>query len=438
MATFFVKQLHTLDTFSFSFAELNKEWGCDKRYGMDALQRFLYINQRALSYLGVQADIEVIGNDPYLRLKTSRYAGCVPMMSPKDGKPCGDMCVLGRFGEDVSELLSVIGDTLLVEYDDTLPPLSTSVLEPPLFFECCNFIDKFLEVERSRWRKFDVVERIENTPSNGTRWDEYARRSHDPALSLSFPNRRSRLQPLHKEFCQLLSVLRICFKEIQRPQTPMRSRMAYASKIDRLQSKYKESLAEALPLEFMTHMSDPIAVREAKALANIILQNKRTNARSWRIDYSEFFERFVQHIFGQVAQSSASKAISNPHYSITGSRPAWTLSYLEPDLIIQKEDNQLVLDAKYKSHMFNRNEIGNDLKDTFRHDLHQLLAYCSLNTMTTKKAFLVYPYTEFAYNTLCVSSPLTTANAEVYLVGIPLVKNKLEETKEQLNKLISL
>ena len=433
-----LSKLYTLATFSFSFQELNKEWGCDKRYGMDALQRFLFLNQRAFDFLGVHANVDVVGNDPYMQLHTSQYAGSVPLLSPKDGKPCGDMCVGGRFGEDISELLSVVGDTLLPEYNDALLPLTSSILEPPLYFECCNFIDKWLEMERSRWHKFDVVEKTEHIPTSGTRWDAYALKSYDPTHVFCYPNRANRLKPLHTEFCQLLSVLMLCFGELKKTQTPMRSRIAYGTKLAHLQAKYDKSQTLTPPQEFIIHASDPMAVKEAKQIANIILQNKRTNKRAWRIDYSEFFERFVQYIFGEVAKSCMAKTVCNPHFSVSGKRPTWALSYLEPDLIVQKEDKQFVIDAKYKSHMFNWNDTSEELKDSFRHDLHQILAYCSFNSMQTKKALLVYPFVEFAYHRLHLSSPLTRSDADVYLVGIPLAKSLLTELKERINELLTI
>lgn len=437
MSSFFINQLHTLDTFSFSFIELNREWGCDKRYGMDALQRFLYINQRALDYLNVKADIEVIGNDPYLSIRTSQFAGSVPMMSPRDGKPCGDLCIGGRFGEDISELLSVIGDTLMPEYNDALPQLSSSILEPPLYFECCNFIDKWLEVENAHWHKFDVVDRIESKPNSGTRWDLYAMKSYDPTNMFSYPNRTNKLRPLHKEYCQMLSVLQLCYTELKKPQTPMRSRIAYSNKITRLQAKYDSIVSEALPTEFILHAADPLVVKEAKQIANIIIQNRRSNKRAWRIDYSEFFERYVQYVLGEIAKSSASKAVCNPRYSVSGKRPAWALHYLEPDLVLQNNETQIIIDAKYKSHIFNLNEMSEELKDVFRHDLHQILAYCSFNSMITKKAMLVYPFTEFVYRNLSITSPLSRTDADIYLIGLPLTKSKLEDVKKSLNELLN-
>lgn len=438
MGKFNLNKLYTLAVFSFPFTELNKEWGCDKRYGIDALQRFLLLNQRGFDFLNIKADIEIVGNNPYLKLSTSQFAGSIPLLSPKDGKPYGDLGVGGRYGEDISELLSMIGDTLLPKYEDSLPPLSTSVLEPPLYFECCNYIDKFFEVERARWHQFDVVDRIEQTPTSGTRWDIYSCRSHDPSNTFKYPNRTNKLKPLHKEFREMISVLWICFNELKKPKIPIRSRVVYANKVSRLQTKYPEAVSSSAPSEFAVHASDPISVKEAKRIANIILHNKRTNKRAWRIDYSEFFERFVQYIFGETAKSCSAKAVCNPHYPVSGSKPTWALQYLEPDLIVQKNDVQFVADAKYKSHMFNWNETSDELREAFRYDLHQILAYCSFNAMSTKKAILVYPFGDFICHKLRIGSPLTSSTANIYLIGVPLVKSKLEEVKGKLNDIINL
>ena len=78
-----------------------------------------------------------------------------------------------------------------------------------------------------------------------------------------------------------------------------------------------------------------------------------------------------------------------------------------------------------------------ELKDTFRHDFHQILAYCSLNSMTTKQAMLVYPFSDFTYHKMTVNSPTTNSEAQVYLVGIPLEKNRMEEVKKELNDIIN-
>lgn len=106
-------------------------------------------------------------------------------------------------------------------------------------------------------------------------------------------------------------------------------------------------------------------------------------------------------------------------------------------MIIQKGDEQIVVDVKYKSHLFNWNNNSEELKNTFRHDLHQLLAYCSMNSMSKKQALLIYPFSDFSYREICINSRLTTTEAKVYMIGIPLDKDRVEDTKSRLNEIIN-
>jgi 5-methylcytosine-specific restriction endonuclease McrBC regulatory subunit McrC len=105
-------------------------------------------------------------------------------------------------------------------------------------------------------------------------------------------------------------------------------------------------------------------------------------------------------------------------------------------MVLQKSDEQLVIDAKYKSHLFNWNDESDDLKDTFRHDFHQILAYCSLNSMQTKQGMLVYPFSDFVYHKTVVYSPITHSDAIVYLVGVPIEKKRIEEIEGKLSTII--
>lgn len=74
----------------------------------------------------------------------------------------------------------------------------------------------------------------------------------------------------------------------------------------------------------------------------------------------------------------------------------------------------------------------------FRHDFHQILAYCSMNSMPTKQGILVYPFSDFACHKMKVNSPITHSEAFVYLVGIPIEKKRIEEVKEKLGSFICL
>ena len=105
--------------------------------------------------------------------------------------------------------------------------------------------------------------------------------------------------------------------------------------------------------------------------------------------------------------------------------------------MLQREDNQFIIDAKYKSHMLNRGKISDGLKESFRHDLHQVLAYSSFGTAENKQVALVYPAEVFICQQQQISNPLTRATTNVHLVGIPLDIARKGEAQRELDKLIA-
>ena len=429
-------KLCTLEEISIPYEDLNLVWKCDKRYGADILRHFIALNKKAFDFIGVRANIEVSSGKAGLQLSTSHYAGVIPLLSPKDGRPYGDLTIRGRFGENILGLLTVVQDSLLPEYNSNLPEIQDSTIEPPFYFECCRFIDFWQRVERSQWCKFEVIDRERDSPTSGTRWEEYARRSFSPEMMLKYPTRENKLSKSHWEFRQLVLVLQSAISEVQRIQTPIAVRARYLNKIARLSPRYEGIPKPRMCDMLVEHASDPIIIREAKRLANVILQNQRTRRRPWRVDYSALFEHYVQHLFKEVALKKSYAIVCNPQYSISGRAPAWALRYLEPDLVIYKCDFQYVIDAKYKSHMFNQEKITDDLKETFRYDLHQILAYSSFGTALNKRAILVYPASHFISKRLHISNPLTKAIADVHLVGIPLDVASIGDTKFKLDELI--
>jgi len=356
-----------------------------------------------------------------------------------NGKAVGDLVVSGRFGENVSELITMLDSSIKPEYSDEFRLVQDSQMTPPIFIECCKYIDTYIEAERFKWQKFSNVTRVEQRPEGATLWSDYALRTAQNPLDFSvFKNKRNILSTEHSEWAQLNYVLQIAIGELETPRVPIRTRAAYSSRI--AQQKIKLRDKKILTTDSIKiRMSDPLIIKKLKELANIILSNKTNEKLAWRLDYAEFFERYVQYLMSEVAKKKGAQELNNPHYGISvKNRPQWLLHYLEPDMVLQKSKEQVVIDAKYKSHMFNWNDESDGLKETFRHDFHQILAYCSLNSMTTKQGMLVYPFSEFVCHKTKIYSSITHSDAVVYLVGIPLKKSDLEETKKNLSDIICL
>lgn len=436
-AGYFFGKIPTLSTVIWSAEKVKTwKWG-DNRYLETVMQRFVVLNQKNFRYLGLEAVVTEYANRPAIQISTSQYVGAIPIISPKNGKPCGDLVVTGRFGENVGEIISLLDDTIRPEYSSDLKLTLDTQMTPPIFLECCKYIDAYQEAVRYKWRKFDNVLRIESKPSGSTLWSEYAiRTSKNPLEFATYKNKSNILSTNHSEWNQLNYVLQLAIAELESVRVPMRTRAVYAERIGRLKAQLRNNVVE-YTTSIRQRMSDPLVIKKLKSIANLILRHQSHEQLAWRMNYSEFFERYVQHIMSNVAKKKGTCAKTNPHFQVrTTYHPAWGLSYIEPDLVLEFENKQVMVDAKYKSHIFNWENGSDELKETFRHDLHQILAYCSFSSNTNKIAILVYPYTDVMTRKMYISNPITHIENIVYLLGIPIDRNRISEIEEQISKII--
>ena len=429
-------QLSTLDTFKVSAEKLIIAFKEDKRYPESFLQKFISINRRSFDFLDIVPSIEQIDYRFNLVLTTSKNIGTAPIYSPKH-KPFCDLIVGGRYNEEVGELIPLLGDYISPEYSDVLKLNRSTQQTPPIYLECCRFIDKYIEAKHFNWQKFSITTQTHKEPNSGTDWNRYAVDiASNPLCFDLFHNRRNILTTEHVDWRRLNYVLLIALDVLSSHTTPKRARTQYWEQVDNL-SRIVDKNSIIPTEELVVNASDPVVVKELKVIGNLILQGHVNQSIAWRMDYAEFFERYVQYLFANVARRKGCNAYDNEHYSITGkSKPRWGLSYLEPDLVLQKDDIQYVIDAKYKSHIFNWRDNSEDLKSTFRHDLHQVIAYSSFSQASHRNAVLVYPYNEFFHEIIDVRSPLNSTTVSVNLVGIPMEKKALNETIENLSSIV--
>lgn len=436
--TYSFGKLPTLSTVYWSSDKLKQSWKWSDRSMESIMRKFIALNQKNLSYLGITTSLETVNGKPSIKLITSKYIGAIPIISPLNGTSVGDLIVTGRFGEEAGELIALLDNSIRPEYSDKLRLVQDTQLTPPIFIECCKYIDTYMAAEHFRWQKFTNNIKLEHFPQGSTLWDDYALRTAKNPLDFStFQNKRNILTIDHPEWAQLNYILRIAINELESQRAPIRIRLIYSHKIDQLKKRLKDK--RIIPTNNITkRMSDPYIIKQLKDLAIIILGNKSNEKLAWRMDYAEFFERYVQYLLEDVAKKKGAHGINNPHYSIrTRNLPQWGLHYLEPDLILIKNQKQIIVDAKYKSHLFNWNDNNGELKESFRNDFHQILSYCALNSSSTKQAMLVYPFSDVTSHKLTVNNPITHSEADIYLLGIPIDKNRIDEIKEEFSNLIN-
>ena len=373
------------------FTKLNTDWKVDKRYPEQAIQRFIAYNKDVFSFLGVSASLDEVNFEKGLRIIASNYIGAAPLRKPSSGKYYTDIQITSRFGENVSEIVYLLKDVLEPDFlDKNL--YHKDQLSAPFYFDCVNYFNSFLKAIQEPWNKFDTIKKVESHPCSSTNWSKYSIQSINPDNALKFENKKNILSREHKEWQELIYVLNIAIYEFESIKTPLSIRLRCFSVVSALK-RYLNVHSCIKPItKFQLHSYEPAIIGELKTNANKLLEHNTENSKSWRIDSAELFERYVQYIMIQIGKINNANVICNNKFTITGNHlPTWTLRYLEPDIIFNKKDALYFVDAKYKSHMLNLQSSSGILKEAFREDLHQILAYSSFDTSKYKSSILIYP-----------------------------------------------
>lgn len=429
-------QIQCLQDYFIPFESINSIWKADKRFPVQIIQRFITLNKKALSFLGINAIFEEVNYNKGILFTTSNFIGAAPLRSPLLGHYYTDINVTPRFGEDISELANKLQGILEPDYLD-LALFNPSFLRYPTYFDCINYFNSFSKAINKPWNKFDSVTKIETHPCSSTNWSRYAQRSVYPNQTLMFDNKKNILSRNHKEWEKLTYILYIAINEFESYKTPISIKLQYFSIISVLKRYLLDHPYSPTSEYFIVHPNETGEIKKLKEDANKLLKRNTENNKSWRIDSAELFEKYVQYVLKRVSETIGARIISNQKFSILGHRPTWALRHLEPDVIIQKNETFCFADAKYKPHMLNAGSSSDVLKDSFRTDLHQLLAYCSFDPTKDKLGMLIYPSNEFKKIKLEAMNHLGSVCNEVLLVGLPFSIGEIESNVKHLSEAFS-
>lgn len=411
----------------------------DKRFPASGIERFLQINAPALRFIGATGRYNGDRVHSPLEFETTNYVGNVNLLNAL-GTPLGDLLVSPNYmGSDssVQELIDLslhCGIDKLVEFDQSLPLIqSKSPYESPLYKENVEFIEAFGHLMRASWCKFSYMKFESTTVVGDVDWNLYACSSHDPHRRLIFPTSSSLSTHHHKEFKQLCSLFDQAKSCLEAPATPHNYRNRVAELLRRLSLQLR-GVSREKPDLFHSGATDLPIVKRIKEIANRIILQKHSQSYAWRIDVALFFERYVQWIFEQTAKRIGGEMVCNPKYAGHGANFDWLLHYLEPDIVLKFAETQIIVDAKYKSYLYHKRSKSDTLRESFRNDLHQLLAYTAFSTEKKKHCVLVAPFSCFEVSKIQYRSPFSDATIEIHCLGVPFSTSSLSETIDQLCK----
>src|SRR5208282_4393955 len=130
----------------------------------------------------------------------------------------------------------------------------------------------------------------------------------------------------------------------------------------------------------------------------------------WTMSMDEFFEGWAETVLAAVARKIGG-ILRTGRQSQTVTPLSWDPPYLGsqkslvPDLVLEREDQTVIVDAKYKEHWeeMQRNRWTNldeEIRERHREDLLQVLAYANLSTKARTVVCLVYPCQEATWKSL--------------------------------------
>ena len=431
------------DLASISAEDIRKKWfsKSDKRYLSQALYKFITYNQDCFDFLEISTKVHGVDKQTALTFSTSKYIGAIPLRAPDTGKQIGDFWVHPRAigNKDkystILKLIIMLEETVNPEHFDSIPLASGMSVSPPLYYDAILYIDSFEKITSSKWHKFQTVKGAHEYPKSNTDWNAYFLKEHDPNMRITFPCRDNKLSINHSDFENLKYVFELAKKELTQPTTPYSIRYKINSRLEIITKKV-ELIASRPCRTLCLRAADPIYVKKAKQQANILLSNNWTTSYAWRIDISVLFERFVQFVLKKAALEIGASVIENTRFHVRGKRPEWGLYHLEPDVVLVKGARCVFADAKYKMHFYNLNASSDKLKESYRMDLHQLLAYCSFDSYSDKVGLLFYPSSDFVKKTTRYTNGVNFVENTVVHIGIPFDSDRIDDVNAHVKEML--
>lgn len=437
------------DSHSFSVDELSSKWFTkgDKRLIDRTVQDFLILNNSFFNFIGVTPIVTGSYKDMRLSFRSSSYVGAIPLKSPDDGKPFADFIVYPKYInnniENVNEYIEIIymlEKEIKLEFKDSCNLLSKDQARPPIYYECVKYLELLVKATKKKWVKFNSSIEINNYPRNQISWGRYIKQEWDPVKKLEYPCKINELNQFHSEMLQLFHVYYISKNHILNHETPISIRKPSIKKgliIENFFSSNKPIFTDKLTI----HNNDPYLIKQTKEQANKILGYDSQVNIAWRIDFTDIFEKYIQYIFRNISERLGWKILNNPKYrSNADSHPTWSLQYLEPDLVLYKDGNSVMIDAKYKAHYYNMNSSSEYLKQEHRNDLHQIAAYCAFESNQKKVGIICYPSSYPDSKKMVYKNIQSSNDISVYFFGIPITSKNInaviEEVQSHFIKLI--
>lgn len=420
-------------------------------------------NGDTLRELGITADVVRRSGEPGLQLLTSSRVGAVPLVSPGTGRHDFGLMVQPRFA------WSCAGDVLagtgfrVVPNLLRLPELPQSERRIPPWVLSSIVLRRMQALLAAMQRRFVMAEADLHAPRGQVDWTTYAVARMTSGHMLSVPCRFPDLRDDEEMRSAVHWVVRQHRDALLGQSSAGRVVRALLEQCDELLARVVGTTprrpTQAVRDGWSRRAVAPHALREGTQAIDWTVDGRGLAGPSdlaglaWRLDMDTFFEAWVEAVAEQVAlrtgarvragRTSATRVPLDWQPTGAGSQRS-----LLPDVVLERPDVVVVIDAKHKRHAEDIERLGwtnasDELREQHRHDLLQALAYSTLFDAPRVIACLAYPAEPNAWRRLDARNRAMTRarvrggerEVELALMAVPLSGDR-EEAGRSLQRLL--
>jgi hypothetical protein len=418
--------------------------GAAERRGNDLLRS----NAGLLRDMHLSAQVVRHRGEPHLAIEASTHIGAIPLRSPLSGRADYGLIVQPRFPwSGVGDLLATTGFRVTPDLLP-LPDLPQSERAIPPWVLASVMLQRLEALLAAQARRFVMTEADLRAPRGAVDWRTYASRRLPFGQSLAVPCRFPDLRDDETLRAAIHWSVRRTRESLQAAPEAGQVARGLIGRCDRLIAQLAgtppkvpdarlRSAWRRLPL-MPRAFSDGIHAIDTTIDQRGLAGPSDLSGLAWRLDMATLFEAWVEAIAERVARRIGATLRSG---RTGGTRVAvdWRPpgsgsqgSFL-PDVVLQRDDLVVILDAKYKRHASDIERlgwtgVGDALREQHRGDLMQALAYAALFNAQRIVTLLIYPTTVPQYRSARDRQRsvalgrlrLAGRNVEVGVVAVPL------------------
>lgn len=443
------------------------EPGVDKRKAGDLAQRrtenFLEMNRGVLNDFGVIGQLGGQRGNIGLWLETETRIGALPLLSPSSAKPELGLVIEPRFSwSSTGDMLVGTGFRITPDILPLPRMVPNSDRQIPSWVLSATVLMRIEALVKQASRRFEIKEAVLSAPKGQVNWTRYATNHWAQGQYLSIPCR-------FPELLEDTKLRGVMHWTVLRHQDALRTQRGRHVAVLHLLQRCEALLIQLRP--FAPRQPETGWRPENNNLSNDVFRKgleaihwtvderglggtSDLAGLPWRMDMATFFEAWIESIAETTAKRFQAKlSVGRRHETLV--RLNWqpqrlgTQRALIPDVVLQRADVTLVIDAKYKRHAqlvgyggFGKGE--HDWQAQHREDLLQVLAYSSLFDTPRVIACLAYPTAHDQWQLLRdqgrVMSRATVRHGlrqiEIALIAVPM-SGRTEEIADILGRLLT-